>query len=195
MDLAGESWEGVLPGVSLGDEWDRFRKRGCEVMGVMSVDGSIAGSKGDTAVGGIGVVIAGCGMEPEVMVAFSKRYEGPTRVECPEQVTNNRMELRALLCGLSYFMAAYDDTHECGLVVISDSQYVVKGISEYMPRWIRRGWTNNEGRPIKNQDLWRYLNELLDDERCPDIVWKHVKGHSGVDLNEMADDLAQSEVR
>jgi ribonuclease HI len=96
--------------------------------------------------------------------------------------TNNRMELMAAISALEALKAACDvDLH-------SDSQYVLKGIHEWMPSWIRRGWKTAAGEPVKNQDLWIRLK----DAAAPHAVrWHWVRGHAGHPDNERVDKLAR----
>ena len=95
--------------------------------------------------------------------------------------TNNRMELTAVieaLCAL---------TRPSIVVVHTDSQYVQKGISEWIHAWKRRGWRTADKKPVKNVDLWARLDELAANH---DIEWIWVKGHAGHEGNERADQLA-----
>jgi ribonuclease HI len=71
--------------------------------------------------------------------------------------------------------------------ITTDSTYVLKGISEWLPDWIRRGWKTSAGKPVKNVDLWQ---RLVTAQQGHDIEWKWVKGHNGHIENERADALA-----
>jgi ribonuclease HI len=95
--------------------------------------------------------------------------------------TNNRMELTAVIEALTVLK------RQCQVVLHTDSQYVQKGISEWMPSWIRRGWRTADGKPVKNVDLWKRLADQAARHR---IDWRWVKGHAGVAGNERADQLA-----
>jgi ribonuclease HI len=95
--------------------------------------------------------------------------------------TNNRMELMAAIEGLSALKSP------CEVSLTTDSQYVRKGISEWMPRWKANGWRTANKQPVKNQDLWQRLDEM---EQYHRVVWHWVKGHSGHRENEIADQLA-----
>jgi ribonuclease HI len=97
------------------------------------------------------------------------------------QTTNNRMELTAVIEAL----AALKRPSE--VRVYTDSQYVQKGISEWIHAWKRRGWQTADRKPVKNADLWRRLDELA---RGHDVQWHWVKGHAGHPENERADALA-----
>ncbi len=95
--------------------------------------------------------------------------------------TNNRMELRAAIEGLKALREA------CQVGVTTDSQYVRKGITEWIHNWKRKGWKTAAKKPVKNADLWQAL-----DQECArhHIKWHWVKGHSGHRENEIADQLA-----
>ena len=97
------------------------------------------------------------------------------------QTTNNRMELTAVIEGLSALKRASK------VRVFTDSQYVQKGISEWIHSWKRRGWMTADKKPVKNDDLWRRLDELANGHS---IEWHWVKGHAGNTENERADELA-----
>lgn len=97
------------------------------------------------------------------------------------KTTNNRMELLAAIEGLN----ALKD--RCEVVLTTDSQYVRKGITEWMPRWKANGWRTASKQPVKNQDLWQRLDEM---EQYHHIVWHWVRGHCGHRENEIADQLA-----
>lgn len=101
--------------------------------------------------------------------------------------TNNRMELMAVIAGLSFFK----DPIEC--IVISDSQYVTKGISEWMPSWVKNNWHSKVSRkPIKNVELWKELHELLQKHH---VHTEWVRGHTGHPENERCNDLAQDLIK
>jgi ribonuclease HI len=96
--------------------------------------------------------------------------------------TNNRMELMAAIRALESLKKP------CRIALYTDSQYVQKGITEWLPGWIRKGWKNSKGEPVKNQDLWQRLQEASSSHR---IEWKWVKGHAGHAENERVDALAR----
>ncbi|HMN83012.1 MAG TPA: ribonuclease HI [Burkholderiaceae bacterium] len=98
-----------------------------------------------------------------------------------EQTTNNRMELLAVIRALQAL------TRRCSVAVHTDSQYVQKGISEWLPGWKRRGWKTADNKPVKNADLWRELEALVAGH---DVTWHWVRGHNGHAENERADRLA-----
>jgi len=95
--------------------------------------------------------------------------------------TNNRMELMAAIEALESL------TRPCLVQLNSDSSYVLKGITEWMPNWKKRGWKTAAKTPVKNEDLWRRLDAALSKHK---IEWKWVKGHSGDTGNDRADALA-----
>ncbi|MGE5318866.1 MAG: ribonuclease HI [Hyphomicrobiaceae bacterium] len=99
--------------------------------------------------------------------------------------TNNRMEMTAVIRALESLK------HPSTVEVHTDSQYVQKGISEWMPGWKRRNWRTADGKPVKNQDLWLQLDSLSQLHR---IEWKWVRGHAGHPENERADALANQGV-
>ena len=95
--------------------------------------------------------------------------------------TNNRMELQAAISGLAALK------EPCRVALTTDSQYVRKGITEWMKNWKRNGWKTADKKPVKNTDLWQVLDT---ENQRHEIVWHWVKGHSGHRENEMADKLA-----
>ena len=97
------------------------------------------------------------------------------------ETTNNRMELMAAIRALESL------TRACDVTVTTDSQYVRKGISEWLPQWKRRGWKTADKKPLKNVDLWQRLEQAASAHR---IQWLWIKGHAGHPENERADRLA-----
>ena len=100
--------------------------------------------------------------------------------------TNNRMELMAAIQGLEALKKP------CKVELFTDSQYVQKGIHEWIHSWKRRGGKTADGKPVKNDDLWRRLDEARSRH---DVTWRWVKGHAGHELNERADALARKGLR
>jgi ribonuclease HI len=98
--------------------------------------------------------------------------------------TNNQMELQAAIAALTVL------TRKCSVVVTTDSQYVIKGMTEWMPGWIKRGWKNSKNQPVENRALWE---ELAAQAAKHDVTFKWVKGHSGHPENERVDQLARDE--
>jgi ribonuclease HI len=95
--------------------------------------------------------------------------------------TNNRMELTAVIEALRALK------WECQIDLYVDSEYVKKGITEWMPGWVRRNWKNKKGDPVANRDLWETLHALVEQH---EIEWHWVRGHSGNKYNEWVDQLA-----
>lgn len=95
--------------------------------------------------------------------------------------TNNRMELMAAIAGLVAL------TRPCSVKLVTDSQYVMKGIQEWLPNWKKRGWKTASKEPVKNADLWQMLDEEVNRHQ---VSWQWVRGHTGHPGNERADQLA-----
>ena len=100
--------------------------------------------------------------------------------------TNNRMELRAAIEALAIL------NRRCEVVLTTDSQYVRKGVTQWMKNWKRNGWKTAAKAPVKNADLWQQLDSLIAGHS---IDWRWVKGHSGHPENELADQLANRGVK
>jgi ribonuclease HI len=128
-------------------------------------DGACRGNPGP---GGWGVVFRFAGKEKEL-------WGGETAT------TNNRMELTAVIRALEAL------PRPSRVSLYTDSQYVQKGISEWIHSWKRRGWKTADKNPVKNEDLWRRLEELA---ARHEVEWHWVRGHSGHPENERADKLA-----
>lgn len=101
------------------------------------------------------------------------------------ETTNNRMELMAVIKALESL------NQQCKVKLTSDSQYVLKGINEWMANWKKRGWKTSARKPVKNVDLWQRLDKARESH---EIEWVWVKGHSGHIENEIADELANQGV-
>lgn len=99
--------------------------------------------------------------------------------------TNNRMELTAAIQALESL------TRPCSVCIVTDSVYVAKGIAEWLPNWVRRGWKTASKQPVKNVDLWQRLEAARSRHQ---VEWQWVKGHSGHAGNERADQLANQGV-
>lgn len=97
------------------------------------------------------------------------------------QTTNNRMELMAAIKALETL------TRPCRVRLTTDSQYVMKGITEWMANWKKRGWKTSGKQPVKNVDLWQRLDQALAPHQ---VEWEWVRGHTGHPENEWADQLA-----
>ncbi|NVK17699.1 MAG: ribonuclease HI [Methylocystaceae bacterium] len=101
------------------------------------------------------------------------------------ETTSNRMELTAAIKALEVL------TKSSPVTIYTDSQYVQKGITEWIAGWKRKGWKTSAKKPVKNADLWQRLDEL---NQKFTITWEWVKGHSGIAGNERADTLAQEAI-
>ncbi|HHX42149.1 MAG TPA: ribonuclease HI, partial [Armatimonadetes bacterium] len=98
------------------------------------------------------------------------------------QTTNNRMEMRAAIEGLRRVPA------DAPVHIVSDSTYLIKGMTQWLRAWKARGWVTAAGTPVLNQDLWEELDRLVGTR----VTWELVKGHSGHPENERADTIAQA---
>ena len=129
-------------------------------------DGACSGNPGP---GGWGVILRWRGAEKELCGGEL-------------QTTNNRMEMMAVIQGLNSLK------RPCEIDVFTDSQYVQKGVTEWLRGWKARGWKTADKKPVKNEDLWR----LLDEAAAPhQVAWHWVRGHAGHAENERADALAR----
>jgi ribonuclease HI len=128
-------------------------------------DGACRGNPGP---GGWGAILRKGGHEMEL-------YDAEART------TNNRMELMAAIRALEALKRA------CEVTLTTDSEYVKKGITEWLPGWKRRGWKTADRKPVKNQDLWERLDKAAEKHR---VQWQWIRGHSGHPENERADALA-----
>lgn len=110
------------------------------------------------------------------------RYNGTERQlsGSEQETTNNRMELTAAIKGLESL------TRDCKVRLTTDSQYVQKGITEWIIGWKARGWKTAAKKPVKNVDLWKQLDKLVVNH---DVEWHWVRGHSGHAENELVDQL------
>jgi ribonuclease HI len=128
-------------------------------------DGACRGNPGP---GGWGALLTHAGRERELYGAEA-------------DTTNNRMELQAAIEGLAAL------SERCEVALTTDSTYVMKGITEWLPNWKRRNWKTASKKPVANADLWRLLEEQT---QRHSVAWHWVKGHSGHPGNERADALA-----
>jgi len=129
---------------------------------VIYTDGACSGNPGP---GGWGVVMYHGKRQKEL-------FGGET------ETTNNRMEM----------MAAIKPGFSGPVVLFTDSTYLLKGITEWIHGWKKRGWKKSDKKPVVNKDLWQRLDEL---NQARDIRWEWVKGHAGDIGNEKADELAR----
>ena len=133
-------------------------------------DGACSGNPGP---GGWGAVLISGGHERDIFGG-----EGHT--------TNNRMEMMAAIQALDAL------TKPCKVELHTDSQYLRQGITEWLAGWKARGWKTADKKPVKNEDLWRRLDEA---RARHEVAWRWVKGHAGHPLNERADALARQGVK
>lgn len=129
-------------------------------------DGSCLGNPG---AGGIGILLRYKQHEKQISQGFF-------------QTTNNRMELRAVIIALNSL------TEPCFVILHSDSQYMKNGITQWIFNWKKNNWKASSGKAVKNQDLWRLLDQAIQRHQ---IEWRWVKGHSGHRENEICDQLAK----
>ena len=136
---------------------------------VIYTDGACRGNPGP---GGWGVVL---------------RYQGNLKTlnGFDPETTNNRMELTAVIEGLRAL------TRSCDIELHTDSKYVMQGVNEWLSNWKRNGWKTTAKKPVKNIDLWQQLD---DEVTRHEIDWNWVKGHSGIEDNEFADQLANAAI-
>lgn len=132
-------------------------------------DGACSGNPGP---GGWGVLIRSGTVE--------KTFSG-----AEAHTTNNRMEMMAVIQGLTKLTAF------CNVNVVTDSQYVCKGVAEWMPKWKKNGWMTAQRQPVKNVDLWQALDEAVSRHT---VTWKWVRGHTGHRENEIVDALARAAI-
>lgn len=106
------------------------------------------------------------------------------------QTTNNRMELRAAIEALETLK------RPCAVEIYTDSEYLRKGITQWVQGWQRNGWRTASKEPVKNQDLWRrLLAAIARHQVAGGVTWRWVKGHAGHDANERVDGLANAAAR
>jgi ribonuclease HI len=101
----------------------------------------------------------------------------------PKLTTNNRMELMAVIKGLEALKEC------CEVQIITDSEYVMNGITKWMAGWKRNGWMTASKQPVLNQDLWQELDEL---NRAHNTTWVWTKGHANHEDNNRCDELASA---
>ncbi|HEC59740.1 hypothetical protein LCGC14_1060790 [marine sediment metagenome] len=128
-------------------------------------DGACSGNPGP---GGWGTILRTKGVEKELSGG-------------EKDTTNNRMEMMAVIAGLEAL------TRPCEVTVTTDSQYVMKGMMEWLPGWKKRNWLTASKQPVKNVDLWQRMEKAAENHKL-DWVW--VRGHQGHAENERADQLA-----
>lgn len=142
---------------------------------VIYTDGGCQGNPGP---GGWGVVVIYNGIAKEL--SGGEKY-----------TTNNRMELKAAINALS-IVKNTPEFSEKTVNLFSDSQYVKNGISSWIINWKKNGWKTAAKKPVLNQDLWQQLDSLNSELN---INWNWVKGHAGIEYNEICDQLCQKEIQ
>ncbi|PIP55717.1 MAG: ribonuclease HI [Candidatus Zambryskibacteria bacterium CG_4_9_14_3_um_filter_42_9] len=150
---------------------------------IIYTDGS---SRGNPGPGGWGAVIAFPKSENNELGI--KNIEWVSEIGGREDhTTNNRMELTAAIKALEFISNLGDKNLETEVIIYTDSEYVMKGITEWIHGWQKKGWRTASKKPVLNQDLWQ---ELLSVTENINVTWKYVAGHTGVSLNERADEIA-----
>lgn len=137
---------------------------------IIYCDGACSGNQFDENVGGWGAVLKYKGINKDI-------HGGEVNT------TNNIMELTAAIEALKAVK-----TTDVPIEMYIDSAYVVNGMNEWIHNWIKKGWRKSNKKPVENKELWIKLNELRNNQSSVSFV--KVKGHSGVELNELADQLA-----
>lgn len=141
---------------------------------IIYTDGGCSGNPGP---GGWGVVV--------IFNGEARQLSGGEK-----NTTNNRMELTAAINALSIVKNTPDfKNHK--ITVNIDSQYVKNGIAVWIKGWKLKGWKTADKKPVKNQDLWIQLDEL---NSALNVSWNWVKGHAGIEYNEICDQLCQKEI-
>jgi len=126
-------------------------------------------------------------------IIVNETFQGPVVLNeengSEKNTTNNRMELTAVIESLRTLKTMKNIPRKA--VVYTDSQYVQKGITEWIIKWKRNAWRTSDKKPVKNQDLWMEL-DALSGELSPG--WEWVRGHSGIIYNERCDQLTQEAI-
>jgi ribonuclease HI len=133
-------------------------------------DGACSGNPG---VGGFGAILRSGEKEKEIS-------------GCDEMTTNNRMELLAVITAIECLKKP------CRITVTTDSNYVVKGMTDWISGWIKNNWKNSQKKNVPNMDLWK---RLLKAASIHEIKWKWIKGHNGHAENERCNKLARQVIR
>ena len=141
---------------------------------IVYTDGGCSGNPGP---GGWGIVVIANGE--------ARQLSGGEK-----NTTNNRMELTAAISALSVIKNTPSFNGK-KITVNIDSQYVKNGITVWIKGWKQKGWKTADKKPVKNQDLWQQLDEL---NSSLDVEWNWVKGHAGIEYNEICDQLCQKEI-
>jgi len=133
-------------------------------------DGACSGNPG---VGGFGAILRSGSREKELS-------------GCEKLTTNNRMEMQAVICALEALKKP------CTVKVTTDSNYVVKGMAEWIHGWREKGWKTAQKKEVLNRDLWE---RLLKVSQPHEIEWEWIKGHNGHPENERCDRIAREEIK
>ena len=127
-------------------------------------------------------------------VMVQKTFQGDTIIAealgGEKNTTNNRMELQSVISALKTVKTRTDLSRQ--ITVHTDSQYVQKGITEWIKTWKRNAWKTSDKKPVKNQDLWLELDALAGE--FP-VSWEWVRGHAGNLYNERCDDMTQKAIK
>jgi ribonuclease HI len=131
-------------------------------------------------------------------VMVTETFQGPRVMEeksgGEKDTTNNRMELRAVIESLKSLKTMYGNPQSAlprRALICTDSQYVQKGITEWIHKWKKNAWRTSDKKPVKNQDLWMELDSLAGELT---LGWEWVQGHAGIEYNERCDTLAQEQI-
>lgn len=138
-------------------------------------------AKGNPGPGGWGAVLCRMDGTTEVRRKICQGFD-PTMT-----VTNIRMEMTAVAAALEAIKSGEPQP----IIVRPDLIIIVKGMTEWLPRWIANGWRKSDGSPIENQDLWQ---RIIAATQGKTVFWLHVKGHAGDERNERADRLANDQM-
>ena len=116
------------------------------------------------------------------------RFKGKTKQlsGAEARTTNNRMEMTAAIMALEAL------NKPCRVRVVTDSEYLKKGITEWIKNWKRRNWLTSNKTPVKNEDLWRRLDDAVNRH---EVIWEWVRGHDGHSENELVDQLANTAIQ
>lgn len=124
-----------------------------------------------------------------VILIDKKKFEIGGR---EKHATNNQMEIRAVIEALKFLkknLPAQAGKIKSEINIFSDSKYVIHGITEWIFNWQKNNWRNANKKPVLNKELWQELFELVQDF---EIKWTYVEGHTGIEHNERADEIATS---
>jgi len=163
--------EKIWPGLSRGldpKSMPHAKAKNSEIL--IFADGACSGNPGP---GGYGAILRTNGNEMEISGS-------------EPETTNNRMELMAVIAALESL------TRPSKVKVITDSSYVVKGITEWMPNWLKNNWRNSQNKPVLNRDLWERLLNVVSKHQ---VTWHWIKGHDGHPENERCDRLATEAIK